>query len=199
MLPVTLVCPFLIAPLVSLHVASSSGLSSFWLPLWFSLYCQLLRFVHSLLPFWFSLHVASCSGLFIFDFPFSIVEHLLLIYCLAMACQIASNIRLQILIYSRHDIADILLMFALNTNQLINHELVMQKSTDDNLLNAWHNFYSAGWNPLNIAGFVPSRYFRSSGLYFHRFVAVIFKFRILNCSYCCDCYYCQQIPFNCIM
>jgi hypothetical protein len=58
MLPVALVCPFLIAPLV------------------FSLCCQLLWFVHFWLPLWFSLYVTSWSCLSFFDCPFGFLSML---------------------------------------------------------------------------------------------------------------------------
>jgi hypothetical protein len=58
MLPIALVCPFLIASLV------------------FSLCCQLLLFVHFVLPLSFSLYVANCSGLSIFDCPFGFLSML---------------------------------------------------------------------------------------------------------------------------
>jgi hypothetical protein len=58
MLPVALVCPYLIAPLV------------------FSLCYQLLWFVHFWLPFLFSLYVVSCSRFLIFDCPIGVLTML---------------------------------------------------------------------------------------------------------------------------
>jgi hypothetical protein len=108
MLPVALVCLFLIVPLVFSLCCQLLWFVHFWLPLWFSLYvtswsclsifdcpfgflsmlpialvcpfliaslvfslcCQLLLFVHFWLPLWFFLYVTRCSYLSIFDCPF---------------------------------------------------------------------------------------------------------------------------------
>jgi hypothetical protein len=78
MLPVSLNCPFVMAPLVFSHVYLSCVLCT--------ICCPILWIVHLWLPLWYSLtficpvsyvpYVSSFSGLYIFDYPFGILWRL---------------------------------------------------------------------------------------------------------------------------
>jgi hypothetical protein len=82
MLPVALVCPFLIAPFVV------------------SLCCQLRWFVHFCLPLWFSHYVASCSGLSIFDCPFGFLSMLpVALVCLFLIAPFVFSLCRQLLLF----------------------------------------------------------------------------------------------------